>query len=208
MSTKADMRARIADDIDRDDLNSDIDKAISRAIRFYEKELFYFQETSTAFVTLPGQQTYSAGSVPSDLKEILSLKLNRTSTAKDLLNRRSFQWLEQYDTASHSGPPTDYAEWAGNIVFYPTPNETYTATVCYRKKYDELATDGASNDWTTEAEDLIEARATWWICSRKLKDFEGAQAAKAEEAESLIALRSKTENKVMLKGGGIKPTEF
>ncbi len=205
MSTKQELRNRIADDIDRTDMADDIDVAVQRAIQFYEKELFWFQETSTAFVTASGQQTYSSGAVPSDLKEVLSVRATVSNYDQDI-DRRDWSWMEQYDQSDVQGPPTDFAEWAGGFVFYPVPDGSYTVTVSYRKKYEEMQTDGASNDWTTEAEDLIESRATWWICNRKLKDYEGAQMSKQEELEALTSLRSKHENKVSTKK--LRHTEF
>lgn len=200
MSTLAQMRSRIADDLDRSDLSSQIDKAINRAIKYYQGRRFWFNETTGTFTTVADQRTYgSADGLPSDIVEIDFLKIALTSL-DDPITPRTYSWIENIDLGNNlTGEPTDYALYQEKVYLYPIPDATYTITVSYQQSYSELSSDSDTNDWTTEAEDLIEARARWWLYTRVIQDREMAADAKAEEREALKMLVQRTE-KMLMKG--------
>lgn len=193
MSTLAQMRSRIADDLNRSDLNVQIDKSINRAISFYEKEEFWFRETTSTFSTIINQEGYgTADSLPSDILEIDYAKLILSSTVHQELEKRPFAYIQQLNAGRATGDPTDYAWYQNKLYLYLIPNSVKTITLFYRKSYSVLSADSDTNDFTVYAEDLIEARASWWIYSRILKDYDAANIAKAEENEVLQALREKS----------------
>jgi len=194
MTTLVNVRARVSSDLNRTDLDSDIDKALNRAIEHYEKENFWFQDQSATFSTVISQPTYtSADGIPTDIKEIDYVKIRVNGNDYELI-RRSFNEVEQRRVSNTSnGTPQDYAIYKENFHIYPTPNGVYSIFVYYKKKYALLVNDEDTNDWTTDAEDLIESWAEWWINLRRTKDYESAVAAKQAAATALKSLRAKTE---------------
>lgn len=207
MSTFSDMRSRIADDLNRSDLTTQINKAINRAIEHYENNRFWFNETTGTFVTVANQQAYSTSDgLPSDIAEIDVVKITFSSTDKPELTRRSYQWLQETDISAVTGRPSDYAWYKSNLYLYQIPNSIWTVTISYQKTYSALSGDSDTNDWTTDAEDLIEARARWWLYKRVIKDMEEAESAKLEELEALRALQAKTTK--LISTGKIRATQF
>ena len=197
MATLADIVARIADDLARSDLDMQIAVAVNRAITHYAGKTFWFNEGSGTFTTVAATQTYTTSStspLPSYIKEINQLRLNNGSGSLLTLTRRSLKWLLETNVSGTTtqGEPTDYCWYDDTLYLYPTPDDAYAVTVYYTKGYATL-TLADSNDFTTAAEDLIEARATWWVAARLLKDYERAQFSKVEEMEALASLIERSE---------------
>jgi hypothetical protein len=194
MATLATMRSRISDDLLRTDIDTQIDKAINRAIEYYEKELFWFNETTGTFTTVASQQAYSSSDAAfiGLIAEIGLIRLTLSSSNIYPLDLSSYGELLTKDTGNFTSSPSEYAFYKKSIYLYPTPNDAWTVTVSYQKKYAELTLDADTNDFLTDAEDLIESRARWWLYSRIIKDMEQAQIARAEEVDALSALRTKT----------------
>jgi hypothetical protein len=195
MSTFAQLKTRIADDIKRSDLATQIGVAINRAIIHYAKERFFFNESSGTFSTVAGQESYgSADSIPSTIAEIDEVTLTQTSTNIYPLIKTSFGSIRGLNAGgtTSTGVPVNYAYYQEKFWLYPIPDAVYTTTVYFKKTYAALSADGDTNDFTEEAEDLIEARARWWIYKRVIRNKEDAYEAKTEEIEALSALQSKT----------------
>ncbi len=208
MSTLAQMRSRIADDLLRSDLNTQIDKAINRAIEYYyKKEKFWFNQTTGTFATIASQEAYgTADGIPSDILEIDYMQIAFTTTNKPELIPRTYQDLKRRNEGNSTGNPEDYAWYQNKIYLHLIPSTVWTVTVSYRKSYAAMTVDADTNDFTTNAEDLIEARASWWLYSRVLKDYDAATVAKQEEIDSLSALRARTEG--ITGTGEVYPTGF
>lgn len=202
------MRSRIADDLNRTDLNSQIDKAINRAIEFYSKGFrFWFNEKTATFNTVANQFNYSsADSIPTDMAEIDYVKLAVASTNNVPLIPRTYDYIQTANVGNMTGEPTDYAYYKENFWLYPVPNSALTITVSYAKLYTALSADGDTNDFTEEAEDLIESRAEWWLYSRVIKDYDAAQIAKQAEESALITLQKETTR--LTSSGFRRPTSF
>lgn len=195
MSTFAQMKTRIADYLKRSDLATQIGVEINRAIEFYEKERFFFNETSGTFVTVSGQESYGvADSIPTTIAEIDVVTLTQSSTNIFELDKDSFGSIRSANSGgtTATGVPKDYAYYMEKFWLTPIPNAVFTVTVYFKKTYAQLSADGDTNDWTEEAEDLIEARARWAIYNGIIKDYEDASYAKTAELEALAALQSKT----------------
>lgn len=207
MATFEQMRTRIADDINRSDINSQIDKAIQRAIEYYEKERFWFNEKVWSFSASSAteQVAFSAANT-TDLLEIDTVTLTRNSSDIYPLDQITYQHLRNLATSGTSnsrGAPSDFALFNNTWFLYPVPDQNYVVHVYGMKSYATLSASSDSNDFTTDAEDLIEARARWWVCLRILKDYSAAQIAKGEEMEALQSLRTKTVNRIST--GKIRP---
>jgi len=208
MSTFLEMQQRIADDLDRTDLNDQIKKAINRAIVYYQKEPFWFKETSTTFPAVNAQEeyVYGVGSVPSDVQMIDILERQYSGDKITLTEITPFE-LEAKQKGDSVGTPDQFAQYENRLKLYPTPNQTgITILIKYTKNYAELSADADTNDWLEYAEDLIEARARWWINLRVIKDRESAADDNIQEMSALDALRSINTHKTGQ--GRVIPTQF
>lgn len=192
MSTFAQMRSVIADDLDRSDMTTQINRAINRAIQHYEKEPFWFKETVGTFSCVASQKIYTTSIIPTDISQIIRLEVVVSGNDQPL-KEVTFDEIEDIDYSHSTGIPDRYAYYDESIYLYPIPNDTYTIRIAYTKTYTELSLDADTNDWTTEAEDLIECRALWTIYARTIKDDEEASKYKTLEEDALKALRAKTE---------------
>ncbi len=206
MTTFSVIKSRIADDLNRDDIATQIGIAINRAIKFYETEKFFFNEGRTTFSTVANQQTYTEAqmSATAGVKVIDYASISISNTNQEL-QPITYQELQRKDISGLAGYPDYVAIYNKTLYMYPKPNSTWTVTLSYQPSYDELSADADTNAFITHAADLIEARARWWISSRITKDKEEAQDAKTEEIEALYALRRKTMN--LLSTGLIEPCE-
>lgn len=203
MATYDDIVSRIGDDLNRSDLATQIGVALNRAIAHYQSERTWFNETSDTFTTTSGQESYTtADGLATDIVLIDSVQITDSASNEYILIPRTWDQIrgQQSKPATYTGLPSEWAWYQAKLWLYPTPNATLTGTVWYVKSYAELTT-GNSNDWTTntEALELIESRATWWVASRLLKEYDRAQLAKAEEAEALMRLRERT-NRAISRG--------
>jgi hypothetical protein len=207
MATWDDLISRIADDLNRTDLTTQIGVAVNRAITHYQSERTWFNETSDTFTTTSGQESYtSADGLATDIVLIDTVQITDSASNQFVLIPRTWDYIRSLQTkpATYTGLPGEWCWYQERLYLYPTPNATLTGTVWYIKSYADLAT-GESNDWTTEREalDLIEARATWWIASRVLKDYERANFSKQEEMEALRRVIVRTNRNVSR--GTIRP---
>lgn len=200
------MRSTIADDLDRTDMTTQINLAIGRAIQHYESEGFWFKETTGTFACVASQKAYTTSSIPSDIAEIDYMEV-RVSGNDYPITQISYEEIESIDFSGQTGIPSRYAYYKQSLYLYPIPNSTYTVTISYKKEYTALSADSDTNDWTTEAEDLIEARALWWIYARILKDTEQANSYKGIEIDNLNNLRIKT-GKLLANNVTTKATDF
>ena len=209
MATLGELIDRIEDDLNRTDLTTQVQTAIYRAIKFYEKERFWFNENVWSFSASSAteQVAFSAAST-TDLKEIDVVTVTRNSNDVYPLDVKTYQNLREISTSGSSpttGPPSDYALFKSTWFFYPVPDQNYVVHVYGQKSYASITSTASGNDFTNEAEDLIEARARWWLYARVLKDVTNATIAKAEETEAFMSLKEKTIK--LLSTGRIKPNE-
>lgn len=208
MSTLLEMRSRIADDLDRTDLSTQIDKAINRAIIFYLKEPFWFKETSSSFPLVVNQEEYvkGVGSVPSDISAIDIMELQYAGNKYTLQEITPFE-LEAKQPLDANGIPDQFAQYQDRMKFYPIPNQTgMVCLIKYTKSYAVLVNDSDTNDWLVYCEDLIEARARGWVNRRILKDYEAANADKQDENDALSGIRKVNQQKTG--NGRVITTQF
>lgn len=189
------MTNNIADDLDRNDLQSQIQKAINRAILYYRSERFWFNETITSLTLVANQESYGVNDGwPSNMLKLDTANLIRNPTDKYLLIPKDYAWLVMVNPNTSVGPPDCYAIYEEQIFMYPIPDRSYSVTLSYLKSYDALVDAEDENDFTSNAEDLIEARAEWWLYSRVIRDNDAAQQCKADELDALYALRRMSKN--------------
>jgi hypothetical protein len=208
MTTLAELRQEIADDLARSDLTTSIDKEIKAAISFFEEERFYFSETrSSTFNTVIDEVDYDVTDFP-DLPKFAKIESlwEGAGTAKRQITRLSSMEMED-KRETRSGRPAEFCLLNGVLTLYPTPDKVYTIRALGYKKLDVLSADGDTNVWLTEAYDLIRARAASKVCAFKINDLNAAQNYQVLEDRELVQLRQKTEarnlSNMMLQGSGL-----
>lgn len=189
MSTYGTMRSRIADELHRTDLNTQINRAIVSAIATWETEPLWFNEAFSTFTTVAGQLTYSAADASlTDLVKIRSIRLD-VSTSREALTEWTWaEFVENNVSTSQQSVPDYYAYVAEKLLLFPVPNATYTGQIVMVRRLPEIslsATDNATNAWMTHAEELIRQRAKALVRIDNLEN----ETAKAE-ALQMMALGS------------------
>jgi hypothetical protein len=215
MATLGVMKSRIADDLARSDLTSQIADAINDAIKHYEKERFYFNERRTiTFDTVAAQIAYSTTenvNIP-NLVRTDAVFVTQASSKFPLARYHALDFDTLQSTAA--GRPSIYCfseRLNGGVSqlclrFWPIPDAVYAMIANGVIKLPALADDNATNAWTTEAEEMIRSAAKARLFAHVLFNFEAAQAMGiiAEGIKSTLAVE--TSQRFGL--GRITPTEF
>jgi len=192
VSTYATLQSNVADMLSRSDLTTQIAQAINRAVAYYGRERFWFNEATTSFSTTNATRAYTTTTLPSYVQEIDVVELATSSDRWPLVRRTHEYLLTISGDGTHKGQPMDWSWYDGYLYLYPTPDAAYTVHLAYQTGYADLSAGSDTNDFTTNAQDLIENRTAWDMCLRYTKDIQGAQAYKAAELESLQALAAKS----------------
>ncbi len=188
MSDFGTMQSNIATLLRRDDLTAEIKLAINRAIAHYSTENWpWFETRSTSLTTTASTKTVA---VPSDFVYDLSMHVT-VNNAKYPVSKRTMQYVEElYYSDSLEEQPFIYAHFANAFYLYPIPDNTYTLTLLYYAKPAVLTNSTDSNDWTTTAEELIEARAMWWLATAVMRNDQVAASNKGREMDAYSRIRS------------------
>lgn len=144
ITTYTELKASIADFLNRDDLTSVIPDFIAiseaqmqREIRHYSMEKRSTAEVDTRFSELP-----------SDFLEPIRMHLEEQSTRLELISLDDM--LEFRDNNNNAtGLPTSYAITGGAVELYPTPDEAYNLEMVYYSDIDKLSGSNSSN-WLLE----------------------------------------------------------
>lgn len=212
MATYADLQARIARELHRTDLTSDIQSAIKSAIDFYASQRFHWNEKRWSLTTIGGtkfygQSTPAPGTLPSDILEIDSITVTANSRIYQL-DRMSYTDMDAIDagTTPLAGYPRLWAWYGDQIRLYPTPNQAYVMTISGQYSYPELSSATDSTPWTNQAEELIRCRAKRDIYAHIIQDDEAAIRMDGREQRALRSIKAQT-NK-LISSGRISATRF
>lgn len=212
MSTLAIMKARVADELARDDLTSQISYAISDAITAYSDERWFFSETrDLALTTVASQEFYDSDDLAAiaTLTKIDYLTVYVGNQPFQLLPMKSFEieWAVQNGTST--GQPSWYAYYNRQFRFYPIPDAAYTVRIAGSTVVAAPATDAeADNAWMTHAERLIRSRAKMELALHVLKDTELAAVMQQAVTEAEDQLRGRTNTITQVGEGRISAMPF
>lgn len=203
MSDYGTMQARIAGELFRTDLTSQIASAIQSAIAATEKKRFSFSEERVTTETVKDQEFYDQ---PDDMIEEDSILINISGTDYDLVSK-SYKWIEENRVSNtYTGYPQIYAKYQKKFRLYPIPNGAYTMTVSYVKKLATLAASADTNDWMVEGERVIRFLAKKDIFLNVIRDTTQALIAEKQYDDALKDLDALARNLVgtgKLRGSGI-----
>ena len=205
------MSARIADELDRTDLTTQIQREIKSAVAHYENRRFFFNEARlTGLALIDGQEFYTSSdnsNIP-NLIYIDSFKVARSATDKWELDRKPFEELDFYSDSNSAaeGQPTWYAYYAKQIRLYPIPNASYSAVIAGVYALADLSLTSDTNAWMTDGEALIRSRAKRNILRNVIRDQELANEMAGQEREEYLRLTEVTNSRKST--GTIFPTQF
>lgn len=201
MATLAVLKARIADELARADLSTQIGRAITSAIAHHERRRFYWNEAVATFSTVAAQEYYSTAALAdiATLARIDSLRVTVNSGMYPL-TARSVEWMEFYSSGTPStGDPTDYCYHSQRIRLYPVPAAVRTMTLVYVKRLAALTSDTQNNAWTDDGEELIRTRAKVDLLENVIREeagFAEATRLRAREAEILSEISGETNARI------------
>lgn len=186
MSTLAELKTRIRLETNKDDIASGgeaetaLTTALTQAVEYYSDELFWFNRASGTGNTSASTATIS---LPSGIRYPLAVSYSGETLKK--------VGLDEIEYRTETGQPTRWAENEGLIQLWPIPDATYTLSV-FGLASTALPADGASNIWTSEALDLICARAKFLLYRDIWRNVEAVKLAAQAEGEALSRLRKES----------------
>jgi len=196
MATYGDIKTRVAGNLVRTDLGTEIGQAINDAINEYASTRFWFNETrSVTFNTVQGQQFYGtsdSSSIPYFVS-IEQLILTDNGQRYQIL-RVTNDELERADQPSTAqGRPYLYAYFNKQIRLWPPPPATvYSIRVTGYLTLAELTDDTQTNVFTENAANLIRLSALRRVYSEIIRDDASAQTMLLAEQAALERLNVET----------------
>src|SRR3990167_6653141 len=122
MTTLTVLKARIADDIARSDLTSQIGEAITSAIEHYDEQRFYFTESrGSTFATVADQSRYSSSDdadIPLFIEVDAVFLIDSSSIAHELRYRTPVDMEGLLDSSAASGRSHSYTYFANGFQLY------------------------------------------------------------------------------------------
>lgn len=205
------MKARIADELGRDDVESQIALAIADAIKFYKDERFEFNESrAITFATIAQQEAYGtvANAAIPKLRSFDYLLLYVGGVLQGEIKRKQPLDIEMANNGGNFyGQPRHFAFYNREIRLSPIPDAVYTVRVAGRITFAAPTSDDeADNPWMIEAEALIRKRAKYDLALNVTKDIEEAQRLAPQITETLGTLVGATNR--LTGTGEITPMAF
>lgn len=193
--TLSDLKAQIADDLERSDLTAQIAEAIGDAVRTHENERFWFNETVNSTVTLSASAfSISLTALPLTFLHIDRIRLLQDSTSLIDLDQRTYGRVMFFQDARTFAEPSEWALYAETIQFDTAPNvnETLVLDGIIRTSTASAAADTAT--WFSDplARQLIRNKAKLSLYANLLKDSEQAGICKGMADEALRQMRVKS----------------
>lgn len=150
IATYDELKASVADFLNRDDLTAVIPSFIRLAESRIDRELRHWRMEKRSTAELDTQ--YSA--IPADFLQPIRLQITDAPTS-EVAPISTAQMLQlRGDRNDRVGRPTNYALTAGGIELYPTPDLTYNASLVYYARVPALSASNTTNWLLTEAPDV------------------------------------------------------
>lgn len=175
MTTLAIMKARIATELRRTNISTQIADAINTSIEAYKSEPLWFTQKYNVDITLNSGQEFYTGTDNAWIERIQRLDFVHLlmGTQAYTLTLVSQEWLDIASTSgSNGGQPYRVGYFAETLRFFPVPNASgMSARLTGKFEIPAPAGDAeASNPWMTDAEELIRCRAKYELFQHVLYD--------------------------------------
>lgn len=193
--TLGDLKARIADELARADLTSQIALAISDAVLEASTHRFWFLEARGLSIPIDaGTDTYTSDDLDT-VTEIDRLALivdGQRRTLRPAMDDELDRWN---DGNVPTGEPYAYSRYGNQLRLYPTPNRAYTVSIDGLTNGTVLLDDLDSNVWTNQGERYIRTIAKRNILAEVIRDFDEAQKLDALAVRFRDELLSQTHDR-------------
>jgi hypothetical protein len=150
LTTYTELKASIADWLNRTDLTAEIPDFISLAEAQIERQLRTRQMLTRTTLTIDSEFE----STPVDLLEVRALKLTGTNPITPL----TFMTMDSLDEQSTidlgSGKPKFFTVVGSEFRFVPTPDASYAAEIVYFARLNKLSASVATNFLLTSSPDI------------------------------------------------------
>ena len=217
MSTLATMKARIASELRRSNLTTQIADAIATAIEAYQHERFSFNETrAITFDTVANQEFYDSNDAEA-LGRVrrLDYVVAEIGSSYYTLTAMTPEDIEKLNgTGAFTGQPLSYCWYQNQLRIYPVPADAYAVRLGAQVSIAAPASDTeTANPWMTTAEKLIRCRAKYELFEHVLLDERMADRFAPDNpggptAKALDELKARTNHLSNLGGWAITPTSF
>jgi len=194
MATLGTMRARIARElqVDATNFSADIDAAVFSAISFYDDQDFWFLEAAPSLFVMTLTSQVALSTVLPDRSEIMSIIVHLGSRRMNMRYRTYQELLDLDIDDNYAGDPVFWSIHHDNLIIEPRLRQTRTIEIVHTLRRSMSASASASSVWTNEAEEVIRLHAEADIMENRLKDYLGADRAKARLRAVLESLNEKT----------------
>lgn len=199
MATYAQMKARIASEMVRDDIASGGDSEsilethIAQACEYYADRKFWFNSILTTATTSASTATVS---IPATVRIVERV----TIPAYDIQLREVI--LRKLDDDTDTGLPCRYSYYNNSLRFWPIPDQAYTLNIYGIAQVDAPSSDSDENIWTTEAYNLIVGHTKMTLARGLFRDTDGALLWQAEVQDALSRLQRETAKRLDTPLGG------
>jgi hypothetical protein len=212
------MKSRIASELRRTNITTQIASAIETAIESYRHERFFWSETREIyFNTVDGQWQYDS-SDDADLGNILRWDYVLTEVGDNFFTLMPMSPAEieiLNGDGDFFGQPLNWGFYNEQLLIYPIPNGAFPIRIGGMIAKASPASDAETgNPWMTSAEKLIRCRAKYELYTHVLADQVMAAQFNPDNdlgptAKALQELRQRT-NWLTNQGGGfhVRPTQF
>lgn len=212
MTTMTVMKARIADELARSDLTSQIAFAITDAISAYEDERFYFNESRAITVTTVADQEFYDSDDAAALGTVNKIDYVMVYSGDQPFTLTAMTPAEMEAASTNgtsTGQPWSWCWYVNSLRLYPVPDAAYTVRIGAAVNVAAPATDGeANNPWMTKAERLIRSRAKLELALHVLKDQDLATTMAEGVKEAFDQLKSRTNQLTQHDQGRVRAMEF
>ena len=188
---------------------SEIHKSVEEAIRYCERETFYFnQSRDVNFFTVPRQQSYSLrDNVNISSSPCIDRVFILASGSKIELTRKIHSEVEHSIGNTEYSTPSSYSYFDRKLFFYPTPADKYSVQLVLSPvRFDDFSDTHQTNPFLTEAYDMIKYKAKHLFYKNHVKDYAQADLANADFNDQLYWIRYETSKRKNVKK--IIPSEF
>lgn len=202
MPTYLEVQQRIADDLlNRSDFNAQIKNHIQATIRRYQRERFWFNETSTILTCVRSVETVA---VPSDFLFLQNLYVTQNSSDTELVPT-AFADIRRLNVDTSVGLPTRFVKYGDNFHLANVPDSAYPLPCYYIQQIPALSADTSTNAWLSAAEDVIVFGAATRCWAMTIRNASAAAVCAQYEQAAISELRREAQQHLSLK---IKATRF
>ena len=212
MATKADLAAKIADDLARSDLSTQITDAIDYSVKRYERERFWFNDQDNISVSLTSSISQLALSdLPVKMFQIDRVRVVLASNTLLDLYPRDRNWIAARQDINLLSMPVEYCVYDEALQFDSIADQSYTLVLDGVVGLgNTVASNSYSNAsaavWFNEARDMIRADAKRDLYTHVIKDFEFARTMNETAVYEYNQLKGRTTR--IRKTGQVRPTRF